>query len=82
MRQLPPHFSVQERTHALAMSYKTSTFMHEVNYITITCDRSHPRYRDLSGIDNDSLQSMEEKETYFLYIYRLLTKGALFRIIN
>ena len=34
-RQLPPHFSVQERAHAMAISYKASACMREVNYITV-----------------------------------------------
>ena len=35
-RQLLLHFSVQERAHALPISYKTSACMCEVNYITVT----------------------------------------------
>ena len=33
---MPPHFSVQERAHALAISYETSACMREVNCITVT----------------------------------------------
>ena len=45
-RQLPPHFSVQERAHVLAISYKTSACMREVNYITVI-DLTRTINRDL-----------------------------------
>ena len=45
-RQLPPHFSVQERAHALAISHKTSVCMREVKYITVT-DLTRTISRDL-----------------------------------
>ena len=45
-RQLPPHFSVQERAHALAISHKTSACMREVKYITVT-DLTRTINRDL-----------------------------------
>ena len=44
--ELPPHFSVQERVHALAISYKTSACMRKVNYI-IVMDLTRAINRDL-----------------------------------
>ena len=63
-RQLPPHFSVQERTHALAIGS-----MLEVNYITVTDLICRPHgWKKTSSIDNDFLYKvwkghMEKQET-------------------
>ena len=46
-RQLPPHFSVQERAHVLAISYKTSACMREVNYYITMTDLTPTMNRDL-----------------------------------
>ena len=79
-RQLPPHFSVQECAHALAISYKTSACMLKVNYVTWT---------DLTRTINEDLMVGKRLAaliaTFFAkrgrkgkYIYILLTKCALF----
>ena len=83
---MPPNFSMQERVHALVISYKTSACMHEVNYITVT---------DLTrGINRDFMVGKRpaalittfftkrgmKSNLYFvdiLYIYVLLRKCAL-----
>ena len=70
--ELPP---VQERAHALAISYKTSACMHKVNYITVT-DLTRAINRDLmfgkrpAALITTFLQSVEG-------IYVPLTKCAL-----
>ena len=84
-RQLPPHFSAQERAHALAISYKTSACMREVNYITVT-DLTRARNlmvgkRPAALITNFFAKRGKKGNLYFvdiLYIYVLLTKCALF----
>ena len=83
-KQLPPQFSVQERAHALATSYKTSACMHEVDYITVT-DLTETSWlgKDQLSIDSEFLYKAwkERKFRYFvdiLYVYVLLTKCALF----
>ena len=84
-RQLPPHFSVQECAHTLAISYKTSAYMHEVNYITVT-DLTRTINRDLmvgkrpvALIMTFFTKHGRKGNLYFidiLYIYVLLTKCA------
>ena len=86
-RQLPPHFSVQERAHALAISYKTSACMREENYITVT-DLTRAINRDLmvgkrpaALITTFFTKRGRKGNLHFvdiLYIYVLLTKCALF----
>ena len=83
-RQLPPHFSVQERVHALAISYKTNACMREVNYITVT-DHTCTIIRDLMvGEKPAALITTKRRRKgnlYFvdiLYICIPLTKCALF----
>ena len=80
-RQLPSHFSVQERVHALAISYKISACMHKVNYITMR-DLTHTIQLETSWLGKDSivsLQSVEGKVTYiFVDILYIYTKCALF----
>ena len=79
-RQLPPHFSMQERTHALAISYTTSACMREVNYITMT-DLTCAINRDLMVGKTPAALIQTVEGRYFvdvLYIYVLLTNCTLF----
>ena len=83
---MPPQFSVQERAHALVISYKTSACMHEVNYITVT-DLTHGINRDLmvgkrpaALITTFFTKRGRKSNLYFvdiLDIYVLLRKCAL-----
>ena len=84
-RQLPPHFSVQERAHALAISYKTSACMCEVNYIS---DRSLQHYKQrphgqekTSSIDNNFLyKAWKERQLRYFVHLRTFSKVRLVQL--
>ena len=70
-RQLPPHFSVQERAHALEISYKTSALYRDLMAWK----------RPAALITTFITKCRRKGNLYFvdiLYIYVLLTKCALF----
>ena len=85
-RKLPPHFSVQECAHALAISYKTSASMPKVNYITMT-NLTRTVNRDLMVGKRPAalttfLQSVKGKVTDILQIFCTFTYFKNLRLVT